>query len=410
MRWFQATRRVQLLFAALCLLGVFVAPPVFDAVGDAVFPPKKTGLFFRTSYKRQSGAEAMAAVLTVLFWMGTLGTTASLAWLELPRVARRRVELESAPTMDGTVGSGAGEGAFAPTIITTGAGGNASNTISVSTSESGRVVISMPPTTKDRYVIEGELGRGGMGVVYCARDSVLDRLVALKALFPGLVGMEATVSRFRQEARVLARLTHPHIVQVYDFIETDEALFIAMELVHGQNLADHIAEPGRLTVGRTIELGVLLAEAMAYAHEQGVLHRDFKPHNVLLTLEMVPKITDFGLAKAAEAPQLTQAGAIMGSPAYMSPEQASGLSVGPTSDIYSFGVTLYEMLSGRTPFTGGIAKILIQHVSESPPPLSGLVPNLPPDLDELIGSMLAKEPAHRIPTMKDVAQRLRAMS
>jgi predicted Ser/Thr protein kinase len=393
----------------LCLFGVFAAPPVFDALGDAVFPPKKTGLFFRMNHKRQSEAEALASLLTVLFWIGTIGSTTTLAWLELPRVAARRTEWDTAPEKEAPSGAAPLSEALAPTIITGGVDSAATISATASSSPSGAGSLSTPNATKDRYVIEAELGRGGMGVVYRARDLVLDRLVALKALSPGLVSMEATASRFRQEARVLARLTHPHIVQIYDFIETEDALFIAMELVHGHSLADHVAKVGPMTLQGTIELSVPLAEAMAYAHEQGVLHRDFKPHNVLLTTEMVPKITDFGLAKATEAPDLTQTGAIMGSPAYMSPEQATCQAVGPTSDIYSFGVTLYQMLSGRTPFTGGVANILIQHVSQAPTPLSELVPELPLALDELMGNMLAKDPAQRISTMKEVAQRLRAI-
>jgi serine/threonine-protein kinase len=255
----------------------------------------------------------------------------------------------------------------------------------------------------------GELGRGGMGVVYSARDSILGRMVALKSLTPSLATPEGTTSRFLQEARVLASLTHPNIVQIYDIIEADGSLYIAMELVEGKNLAEHIQEKGPMPPAEAISLCLPLAQAMAYAHEKGVLHRDFKPHNVLLSHDGVSKITDFGLAKAEEAPQLTHTGAIMGSPAYMSPEQASGNVVSHLTDVYSFGVSLFELLSGRTPFSGSVVSILLQKTSEPAPLLREFVPEIPRELEELTAALLSREPAQRVPSMNDLVEHLRRL-
>jgi serine/threonine-protein kinase len=246
-----------------------------------------------------------------------------------------------------------------------------------------------------------------MGVVYLAQDKVLGRAIALKALPPSFIRDDGLATRFRQEARVLAQLTHANIVQVYDLVEEGDNLLIAMELVAGNNLAEHIQEHDRMSVAQTLEAGITMAEAMAYAHDKGVVHRDFKPQNVLINEQGQPKITDFGLAKISQSPNLTGSGAIIGSPSYMSPEQASGKPVDARSDIYSLGITLYEMLSGKPPFEGGTAEILIKHLLEPPPPISELVENIPQDLEKLINDLLVKDPEERVSDMDTVATRMK---
>ncbi|MFW6023913.1 MAG: serine/threonine-protein kinase, partial [Myxococcota bacterium] len=258
-----------------------------------------------------------------------------------------------------------------------------------------------------RYQIDEELGRGAMGVVYRARDTVLEREVALKELPSRLVRERSLAERFRIEARALAKLTHPGIVQVYDLVENDEGMWIAMELVSGGSL-DAPLEQGSPPLGEALRLGAEMADALAHAHSQGVVHRDFKPHNVLLTPEGRPKITDFGLAKVArEGPKLTQVGAIMGSPAYMSPEQAAGGDIDHRADAYAFGATLYQMLVGRCPFEGNTASILAAHITQPAPDPGDFGVELPAALRTLLASLLAKEPADRPNDLAVVAEELR---
>jgi serine/threonine-protein kinase len=248
-----------------------------------------------------------------------------------------------------------------------------------------------------------------MGVVHRAYDSVLEREVALKELMTGLAQDNESVSRFRHEAKVLAQLTHPGIIQVYDFIEEAGRIWIVMELVKGGELTDLLKEQGWIAVSVASRLGVQMAEAMAYAHARGVVHRDFKPSNVLLTPGGSPKISDFGLAKLVRSVQHTEAGILMGTPAYMSLEQAKGRTADNRSDIYSMGVVLYQMLTGRLPFEGDdFAGILAQHMNQEPIPLRSIVADIPEELEDLVLRMLHKDPARRVQDMRAVADALRA--
>lgn len=261
-----------------------------------------------------------------------------------------------------------------------------------------------------RYRLEGEVGRGGMGVVYRALDTVLDRTVALKELPHHLTARSDLARRFRQEARLLARLSHPNIVQVHDLIEDGSRLWIAMEFVDGGTLADAIQRSGALEWREVRRLGSMLAAGLGFAHERGMVHRDVKPINVLLTRDGIPKLTDFGLAKLLESSVHTQEGSVLGSARYMSPEQAGGRPADERSDIYSLGVTFYEMLVGRAPFEGDIASVLAQHILQPPPPLGALATNLPPGLEALVMQMLEKEPERRPPDLDAVAQRLASLA
>lgn len=261
------------------------------------------------------------------------------------------------------------------------------------------------PGPKDRYRIMGTLGQGTMGVTHRARDIVLDRDVAIKELLPDLAVDTEVNSRFRQEAKVLAQLTHPGIVQVYDFIEEDGRIWIVMELVRGGELTDLFKERGYLSVPEAARLGSQMAEAMGYAHARGVVHRDFKPSNVMLTVGGSPKITDFGLAIFARADSTTSIGEVVGSPYYMSPEQAEGKSVDSRSDVYSMGAVLYQMLTGKVPFDGdNVRSVLHQHVSSDPLPPHRIRTGIPEELGSLIMVMLAKDPDERTQDMTGIGR------
>jgi tRNA A-37 threonylcarbamoyl transferase component Bud32 len=262
----------------------------------------------------------------------------------------------------------------------------------------------------DRYLIRYELGRGAMGIVFCAQDQILGRNVALKKLPSDLREDTDLIRRFKQEAMALARLSHPHIVQVYDFVQDRDQAWIAMELIEGNDLADYLETKGVLPISETVRLATQMAEGLAYAHGRGVIHRDFKPANVILSDDGTVKITDFGLAKIAQSSVHTQVGSLLGSPAYMSPEQTQGKAVDAYSDIYSAGVTIYEMISGRIPFTGDFESIIAQKLTQSPVPLSDLNGDVPKRLKHLVFQMLAKESHRRPQNMNQVAEVLRSVS
>lgn len=258
-----------------------------------------------------------------------------------------------------------------------------------------------------RYHLNGLLGHGATGTVCRACDTVLERDVAIKALLPDLINNSKAVSRFRQEAKVVAQLTHPHIVQVYDMIESNGRIWIVMELVKGGELADLLSEKGRLSIAEVATLGVQMAEALSYAHARGVVHRDLKPSNVMLTVSGLPKIMDFGLARITQSNQKTRTGAILGTPYYMSPEQVQGKEADSRSDVYAMGVVLYQMLTGRVPCEGeNIASVLHRQVNENPLPPSRISSDVPEELSHFILAMLQKDSNDRVKDMHLVAKTL----
>jgi beta-lactam-binding protein with PASTA domain/tRNA A-37 threonylcarbamoyl transferase component Bud32 len=259
----------------------------------------------------------------------------------------------------------------------------------------------------DRYEIHQRLARGGMAQVYLARDRSLDRPVAVKELVPEFATDPSFVERFRREAQAAANLSHPNIVGVYDWGTQDGTYFIVMEYVDGPSLSQVIRRDGPLHPRRAAEIADEVAAALGFAHSRGVVHRDVKPGNVLLTATGQSKVTDFGIARALSSPDddLTQAGSVMGTATYFSPEQAQGLPVDPRSDLYSLGVVLYEMVTGRPPFSGDTPlAIAYKHVQDQPAPPSSIVPDVPPGLEAIIMKLLEKRPDDRYPT----AEALRA--
>jgi predicted Ser/Thr protein kinase len=273
--------------------------------------------------------------------------------------------------------------------------------------------VALPGGNEGRYHVKEELGRGAMGIVFLAHDSVLDRPIALKQLPKYLSHEERLVARFQQEARALARLNHPNIVQVYDFIQTEGQCWIAMEYVKGEELQETLERLGALGLEETIRLGIQMAEALNYAHEHGVIHRDFKPANILTTCDGTLKITDFGLAKLVQPSLRTHEGALLGSPAYMSPEQAQGKSSDARADIYALGVALFRMMTGRLPFEGDFETVIAQKLIKDPPSPSQFNKQIPEAFDRLVRQMLAKEPDARPTSMRacvDVLQTLQNSS
>lgn len=262
-------------------------------------------------------------------------------------------------------------------------------------------------TIAGRYRCQGVISRGASGVVHRALDLVLDRPIALKQLAITTIG-EDDRARFCQEARALAQLIHRNIVQVYDLIEQDDGLWIAMELVEGGTLADHVADRGRLEPVEVVRLAEGIAGALGFAHDQGIVHRDVKAMNILLTESLQPKVADFGTAKLASSSLQTMNGAIIGSPSTMSPEQARGEPADERSDVYSLGAVMYQMLLGRPPFEGEVVAVVTQHVQSPPPPVDQQddSPEMPELLAQIVMRMLAKDPNDRFFGMGEVREAL----
>ena len=268
------------------------------------------------------------------------------------------------------------------------------------------------------FEILAPLGAGGMGEVYRARDTRLDRTVAIKLLPGELVNAPGRrVERFRHEARAIARITHPNICTLHDVGEDGSAIFLVMEYVDGATLARRL-EDGPLPLPLALRIAIQIADALDHAHRHGVVHRDLKPANIMLTRDSV-KLLDFGLAKLKErdeqvpieattSERLTEADTIVGTVPYMAPEQIEGHEVDARTDIFSFGVVLYEMVGGRRPFAGDSrASLMAAIVAADPPPLSSLQAQAPASLERLILRCLAKDPDDRWQTTRDLAAELR---
>jgi eukaryotic-like serine/threonine-protein kinase len=261
-----------------------------------------------------------------------------------------------------------------------------------------------PRIFSERYELNHLIARGGMAEVYRAHDRLLDRPVALKVLFPELSIDRSFVERFRREAQAAANLSDPNIVPVFDWGEDSGTYFIVMEFIDGRPLSAILKTAGPLSADRTADIGAHVAAALGYAHKHGVIHRDVKPGNVLITDEGRVKVTDFGIARAINTEEsLTQTGAVMGTATYFSPEQAEGMGVDARSDIYSLGVVLYEMATGRPPFLGDTpVAVASKHVRDHPPAPRELNPSIPPTFEAIILKAMAKDPAHRYATAEDL--------
>jgi eukaryotic-like serine/threonine-protein kinase len=274
--------------------------------------------------------------------------------------------------------------------------------------------------TLSHYRIIAAIGAGGMGEVYRATDTKLERDVALKLLPAEMASDPERLARFQREARAVAALNHPHIVTIFSVEEGDGVHLLTMELVEGQSL-DHVIPQGGLPADRIVEIAGALADALAAAHDKGIVHRDLKPANVMVTNESRVKVLDFGLAKDVRAQTSndatltsvgqTQAGVVMGTPAYMSPEQISGRPLDHRTDIFSLGVVLYEMATGRRPFQGtSPAELVSAILRDTPPSVTDVRADLPSDLARIIRRCLEKDPSHRVQTARDVSNEFRDLA
>jgi serine/threonine protein kinase len=272
--------------------------------------------------------------------------------------------------------------------------------------------MSTPTEVADRYRIERRLGAGGMSTVFRAMDTVLERPVAVKLLAEHLADDEDFVARFRREALSAARLQHPNVVQVFDSGRDPESgrHYIVMELVDGPSCADLMREHKRFEIDRTIRILRDSCHGLDYAHRAGVVHRDVKPGNLLVADETgFTKLADFGIAKAAEQTRITQVGSVLGTAAYLSPEQARGDEAGPASDIYSLGICAYQFLTGRLPHEySSLTELALKQQQDSIEPITALRPEVPRELDQAIRLCLEREPEMRYGSALDLARALEA--
>ncbi|TDC40796.1 serine/threonine-protein kinase [Micromonospora sp. KC213] len=253
----------------------------------------------------------------------------------------------------------------------------------------------------NRYRLDERIASGGMGDVWRGTDQVLGRTVAVKSLLPALLDEPGFAERFRGEARTMATINHPGVVDVYDFGNDQQIAFLVMEYVEGDPLSATLSRHGRLTPARTMALVAQAAEALHAAHEKGIVHRDVKPGNLLVRPNGTLVLTDFGIARSDLVGQLTAAGSVLGTASYISPEQATGAVATPASDVYALGVVAYQCLAGRRPFEGdNPLEIAMQHVRDAPRPLPG---DIPPQVKAIVERAMAKDPAHRWPSAAALA-------
>jgi serine/threonine protein kinase len=269
--------------------------------------------------------------------------------------------------------------------------------------------LSLATLAGGRFRVKRKLGEGGMATVYLARDEELDRPVAVKVLAAHLAGDEDVRERFLREARLAARLSHPNVVAVFDAGEDDGAPYIVMECVEGETLAETLERRGKLPPAEAVTLAVQACSALEHAHAAGLVHRDVKPGNLLLRKDGTLKISDFGIARAAETTGITQAGTILGTAAYLAPEQAAGEEVTAAADLYSLGAVVYEALTGQPPYTvDSLAQLVHKREGRPITPVRDLSPEVPRPLEDVVMRTLARLPQYRPTSAAELARQLAA--
>lgn len=259
----------------------------------------------------------------------------------------------------------------------------------------------------NRYKIIKELGQGGMAIVFEAQDLLLDRKVAIKMLRPEYVHDKDFVKKFRHEAKAVARLSHPNVVNIFDIGEDEQHHYLVMEDVEGKNLKDIIKERGKLTIVESLDIANQICAALAVAHKNDIIHCDIKPHNILVTPDKKVKVTDFGIARAATSSTVTITDTVVGSAHYFSPEQARGGEIKARSDLYSLGIVLYEMLTGEVPFKGDSPiSVALKHIQEKPKLPSLINPEIPAEVEKLVIRAIAKEPEARFSNANEMREEI----
>lgn len=257
----------------------------------------------------------------------------------------------------------------------------------------------------NRYRILEIVGEGGMALVYKAEDTLLNREVAIKVLRPQYASDAEFVERFRREAQSAASLSHPNVVNIYDVGRQNDVDYIVMEYVRGVDLKEIIRREAPLSVGRTLDITRQIAEALHHAHQNNIVHRDIKPHNILMTHDGRVKVTDFGIARAASVSSVTQTGVVMGSVQYFSPEQARGVTVGQSSDLYSLGCVMYELLTGNVPFKGDTPiAVALKHIQENPVPPRQIRPGIPVAVESIVMKALEKTKERRYESASEMVR------
>lgn len=262
-----------------------------------------------------------------------------------------------------------------------------------------------------RYKLEGTLGEGGMALVYKAKDLILDRWVAIKILRPQLMSDKEFLNRFHREAKAVARLSHPNVVNIYDIGQDGDIYYLVMEILHGEDLKTKIKKTGGLSPEEALKIAIEICEALVVAHKNNIVHCDIKPHNIIITPENGVKVTDFGIARAMNSATLAHTETVIGTAHYFSPEQARGGTITASSDLYSLGVVLYEMLTGQVPFRGDSPiSVALKHINEEILPPSQLNDKLPKRIDKLIMKSVAKEPANRFANASEMLAALKSLA
>lgn len=260
----------------------------------------------------------------------------------------------------------------------------------------------------DRYLIIKSIGEGGMANVYLAYDTILDRNVAVKVLRGDLSNDEKFLRRFRREALSASSLSHPNIVEVYDVGEDNGQYYIVMEYIEGKHLKELLKKRGKLTITETVDIMLQITEGMAHAHDSYIIHRDIKPQNIMILENGIVKITDFGIAMALNSTQLTQTNSVMGSVHYLPPEQANGKGSTIKSDIYSMGILMYELLTGKLPYRGDNAvEIALKHLKQPMPSIKSELPNIPQSIENIILKATAKNPKNRYNDAREMYEDLK---
>ncbi|UCH41663.1 MAG: serine/threonine protein kinase [Gammaproteobacteria bacterium] len=392
-RWLLKPAKARLFLFAGLLVYLVLATQLSQAIVDVWHPLNqhslKTGVMELLNSpilrKLQNLREVRYWQLLSLFWIIGLSIASIILILDLPRSIG---EDEPLPSENKKAQPAGNSGEIAKTQIIS------------SVEKKVRYVGS-----DRRYRIDKAIASGGSGIVYQAEDTVLGRKVALKELLEDVASDAEQAQRFKSEARALALLNHAHILPIYDLLEENGRFWLVMELLTGGTLKEKI-DAGALDTAQTKEVIKGLASALETAHQKGFVHRDIKPANILFSKEGSFRITDFGIAKHQATGIKTSHGLILGSPGYMSPEQAAGEPVDARSDIYSLGITMFQMLTGDLPFQGDVSSVMAQHITKPAPPPSTINASIAKELDRIVLKMLAKKPEARFQSMAELTEAL----